>query len=266
MIVVRNLPLNGLLVLFSYYALGQAAIAADATEFDRQALVQVLDQATYVVRGRPVSSHIVTASSGENYKYVRFKITEVLKGAVSDTEIEVRQLAGPEQSDYDGIGDNEPNDVIVALGARNTTDGSYSAAPGFTNGEYTVESDQDGDWVLVNALGVDASSVSPKDVHRKVANGRVPIDIFRRISKAGDRLAAPSPGAGAAGRVQPGPALAMVPSRDLKSSGVAQMNTRAAVESGSDRGQLWKAIAAVCAAIAIGTWLLLKRINTSRRK
>jgi hypothetical protein len=259
---------QGLAILLSWYVLAQDAMAEDAPAFDPQALMQVLDQATYVVRGHLISSSDSTATSGERYNYAQFEITEVLKGSISATEISVRRPARSEGSDPARIADNDEDntiDVIIALGARDPADGSYSPAPGFANGEYRVQADQEGDFVLVNSFGVDADSVSPKDVHRKVANGRVPMELFRRIAR-GDEPAEPTPVPNAAEWALRDPASIRSPSADPKSFHSVRAPPSVPNAAESDSGCLRMAIAAVFAAIAIAAWFFSRRTSTSRRK
>lgn len=259
---IRVSHLISLSILLTSCELASAEPVTDVSDFDPQPLAHVLDQASYVVRGRPVSSRVETASSGERYLYVAFNVTEVLKGTVSATDIRIRRSASPESRDGDGIIENDANDVIVALGARNPADGSYDPAPGFSTGEYRVEPATDGSAVvLVNAFGVNADSVTPKDVHRKVANARVPLETFRRIAKDGEWPAEPSPAAEAP-KTSPGPASTPLPLPEAKAAVAAQLPA----SEPERRGWAWMAIAAALAAIAIGTWVILKRTNTSRRK
>lgn len=266
MVVVRSSLLQGLSIVLTCLGPVHEALATEESDFDPQTLAQALDPASYVVRGRPVSSRVDIAGPGERFQDVQFEITEVIKGSVSASQIVVRQPAPPEGSDFDGVPGNDINDVILALGARSPVDGSYGAAPGFSNGEYRVESDQDGDWVLVNALGVDADSVTPKDVHRKDANGRIPIEVFRRIAKGTDPPVEASPGVKAQGPLRPRPASNLLPSEDLRSHGVAQPSPALPVVRESDNRLRWMAIAVAFGAIAIVVGVYLTRTSTSRRK
>ena len=257
---IRVSHLIALSILLTSCELASAETATDLSDFDPQQLAHVLDQANYVVRGRPVSSRVETARSGERYLYVTFTVTEVLKGSVSAADIRIRRSASPESRDGDGITDNDADDVIVALGAINPADGSYGSAPGFSTGEYRVEPAPDGSAVvLVNAFGVNAESVTPKDVHRKVANASVPLETFRRIAKDGERPAVPSPAAEAL-KSSPGPVSIPLP----LSEATAVVAVPSPAAEPSRRRWAWMALAAALAAIA--TWVILKRTNTSRRK
>ena len=259
---IRVSHLIALSILLTSCELASAETATDVSDFDPQQLAHVLDQANYVVRGRPVSSSVETASSGERYLYVAFSVTEVLKGTVSAADIRIRRSASPESRDGDGITDNDADDVIVALGALNPADGSYGSAPGFSTGEYRVEPAPDGSAVvLVNAFGVNAESVTPKDVHRKVANARIPLETFRRIAKDREWTAQLSPAAEAL-KTSPGPVSIPLPLPEATAV-VAAPSPAAEPER---RRWAWMAIAAALAAIAIATWVILKRTNTSRRK
>jgi hypothetical protein len=263
---VRASLLKAFSILLACCVLGRAARAQDAPAFDPQSLAPVLEQAALIVRGHPLSSAVDPASKDEPRRYVWFEITEILKGTAPGREIQIRQSAAPEGSDSGGSAESGPDeaDLILLLGARDPADGSYAAVSGFSNGGYTVESDQDGDWVLVNGPGIEAGPVSPKDVHRYNLNERIPLDVLRQIASAANPAPQPSATAAASERASASPAATLSASSEPRSPQLAPRPPAAAPERDeSDRLPRWMAIAAGLAVIAIAAWILLKRASTS---
>jgi len=168
-------------VLVLCLLIGGTVAGADS---DLQALRGILAGSTCVVRGYPVSSRVGRTVATASYQYVEFHVSEVMKGVVAGSAIDIRQDAREPAPDVDAEDDGAVHDVIVALGPRHPEDGSYEALPGFSEGTYRVISRPEGEFVLVNALGVDADSVTPKDVHLKSPNSEVPIERFREIARS----------------------------------------------------------------------------------
>ncbi|MBV9316251.1 MAG: hypothetical protein JOZ34_02200, partial [Gammaproteobacteria bacterium] len=153
-------------------------------EFEQRRLAPVLDEAQLIVRGHPASPQRDATRPDAPPRYVQFEIAEVLKGTAPGRDIRIRQPEAAESSwaGRGADGESRENDVILLLGARDPDDGSYGAVAGFSQGGYVVESDQDGDWVLVNGPAIESGPVSPKDVHRNDVTEPIPLDVFRRIA------------------------------------------------------------------------------------
>ncbi|MBV9345015.1 MAG: hypothetical protein JOZ03_08515 [Gammaproteobacteria bacterium] len=208
---------------------------------------------------------VYTSSAGERFLDMQFEVTDVLKGSIQESVILVREPVSSQTDDSDRSrddGESGIRELILALGTRDPRDGSYSAAPGFSNGFYRVVSGQDGDSVLVNGLGVDADSVSPKDVHRKIANAKVPMEVFRRIAQSD--VPQVTAGKDAPGAVTPASVSIQHPSAHPGFSQETRAPASLQTARGRAGGGLRMAIAA--AAIAIATWFFLRRTNTSRRR
>ena len=258
---MRTLLFKDIAILLTCCVLANVAQAQQASDLDLQALAELLNKADFIARGHPLSSRVEGQDSQAPQRYIRFAISEVLKGTESVRDIQLRQPATAEGSDSYANSDSGPDeDVILVLGAKDPADGSYSSAIGFSNGEYAIKSDEVGEYVLVNAVGVDADSVNPKDVHRRGANEPIPIDVFRRLARNQPARRAP-----AADPPEPrpaGPAVTISPPQLPK----AQPTISSPPVSKSTGGKAWTAIGALAAiAIAFGAWIF-RKVSTSRSR
>ena len=244
-------------VLVLCLLIGGTVAGADS---DLQALRGILAGSTCVVRGYPVSSRVGRTVATASYQYVEFHVSEVMKGVVAGSAIDIRQDAREPAPEVDAEDDGAVHDVIVALGPRHPEDGSYEALPGFSEGTYRVISRPEGEFVLVNALGVDADSVTPKDVHLKSPNSEVPIERFREIAR--------SSGTAAVQAAAPTPQIpkSAVPAPAEQSIHAPAAATPAAAGRKDFPLRAWMAIAATGAAIAIVVAWRRRKFSTSRRK
>lgn len=249
--------LRALLALLMTCLFIPVAHADDPANDDLQTLSQVLDGAKYIVRGRLGRTRTEIASGGETYQYIELLVGEVLKGDLSAGLIEVREPNPPSRDEAGGVdGEIARDDLIFLLGPRNN-DGSFSAVSGSSDGWYAVEADGNVESVLVNPLGVDADSVSPKDVHRHISNSKVPMAVFRALAKDGHPSTS-STRAVRNGTVSPW------------SSTPPKVATPLSENDESVQLSTWMAIAAMVVAIVATIAMIFRRymarLNTSRNK
>jgi hypothetical protein len=162
-----------------------------ATTFINRPLRSVIDEAPIIVRGRTGESYADWGKSETRalYTYTDLQVTEVIKGDVKDSKIQLRQPGGVR----DGIEMQVPGsakfnreeDVVVLLNPKNADDGSYDV-PGLLTGKYSVSQSADGQTILSNSLGGDsllhAANPANNHDHEQMYNSVVTLDVFRKIA------------------------------------------------------------------------------------
>jgi hypothetical protein len=181
--------------------LALAAPAAHAESDDASALREWLEETPIVVRGEEGTASAGTTPETSGFRYTTFTVTEVLKGPLGARTVLIREPVDAPRARAGG-------EVIVLLGEGPDEAGSYPIAEGASSGRYRV---LEGGQVQVNAAGVDADSVPPKDKHRQSPNSGMALDEFRRIARETTPVTLTQPAAPAVAAEVPRPDAAVQP-------------------------------------------------------
>lgn len=172
-----------------------------ATTFANRPLGAVVGEAQHIVRGKAGTSQSDWGKGeahGSIFTYTDIEITEVLKGEGGEvsrgSKITVKQPGG----ERDGIAMTvaatavfQPGeDVVLTLSPKDGADETYQVL-NLTAGKYNVI-EEGGHVHVQNSLGAGSvyDPASGKDAHGVSYNSRFPLDVFRRVAKGQDPVAA----------------------------------------------------------------------------